>query len=176
MYNVFEFCVFSHSFLLIISIGLFLLVNICNITCDDIVSNIWSIYMYVLCILGSKRIVWFYIYMYIGGIVEIPALLLITWIYIKYNIHTLYSLSLQIHAHNYCVEHIFKILKLKKKTIWRHISYTLEYNWLSGIGHFHIVMYMYFLSKRTMKSSNLKKTPFIFKNCYLTAYCKIWKF
>lgn len=115
MYNVFEFCVFSHSFLLIISIGLFLLVNICNITCDDIVSNIWSIYMYVLCILGSKRIVWFYIYMYIGGIVEIPALLLITWIYIKYNIHTLYSLSLQIHAHKYCVEHIFKILKLKKK-------------------------------------------------------------
>lgn len=61
---MFEFCVFSHSFLLIISFGLFLLVNTCNITCDDIVSNIWSIYMYVLCILGSKRIVWF-IYLYV---------------------------------------------------------------------------------------------------------------
>lgn len=79
IYNVFEFCVFSHSFLLIISFGLFfLLVNTCNITCDDIVSNIWSIYMYVFCILGSKRVVRFYIYMYICGIVEIPALQLIT--------------------------------------------------------------------------------------------------
>lgn len=127
MYNGFEFCVFSHSFLLIISIGLFLLVNTCtcNITCDDIVSNILSIYMYVLCILGSKRIVWFYIYMYICGIVEIPALQLITSIYIKYNIHILYSLRLQIHAHIYSVEHFQNL----KKRIYRHISYTLEYNW-----------------------------------------------
>lgn len=43
-----EFCVFSHSFLLIISIGLFLLVNICNITCDDSLKHIEYIHVCVM--------------------------------------------------------------------------------------------------------------------------------
>lgn len=125
----------------------FLLVNTCNITCYDIVSNILSIYMYVLCILGSKRIVWFYIYMYICGIVEIPALQLITWIFIKYNIHILYFFFLQIHAHILSVEHIQNLKnKNKQQTdIQTHFIHTWIWLILSGIGHLHIITYMHFL-------------------------------
>lgn len=47
-------------------------------------------YIYMLFILGSKHVVWFYIFMSMFGVVETPALQLITWIYIKYNIYIIY--------------------------------------------------------------------------------------
>lgn len=44
----------------------------------------------------------------------------------KYNIHTLYSLSLQIHAHIYSIEHI-QNFKIKKKKRYADTFHTHTY-------------------------------------------------